>query len=244
MRTATLAAYGILLYGGQFSFLFSAIHTGLTAGLASLILQLQAFFTIGLALIIFRETPTRAQIAGAVVSSLGIVVVGMHVGGGDVTLPGLVLAIIAALCWSGGNLITKSFGKVDMFAVVVWGNMFAGIVLAALAAVIEGPEVMVRSVADIHMPTALSLAYIAYISTFVGYTLWSRMLSHHPAAVVAPFTLLVPPFAMVSASLLLGEAYPLWKFEATALILCGLAINQFGGKLRARILKMLVRNPV
>lgn len=228
-----LAAYGVLVFGGQFACLYLAIHNGLSAGLAALVLQTQVFFTIGLALLVLRERPMPFQILGALVAAGGIVLVGAHTGG-DVTMPGLLLAMIAAFCWSCGNLLARSFGKADMFAVIVWGNVFTALIMLALAAVSEGPAVMLRSVAAMPVIAWLSLAYIVIASSFVGYTLWNRMLARHHTAVVAPFTLMVPAIAMVSASVFLGEQYPMWKFEATVLILAGLALNQFGGKLLAR----------
>lgn len=225
-----LAAYGLLMFAGQFGCMFSGIHAGISPGLASLVLQVQAFFTIGLAAFLLREKPSAFQLIGAAVAACGIAVVGAHIGG-EVTLLGLGLVIMAALSWSCGNLITKSFGKIDMLGVIVWGNFFALLPMIALAAMIEGPDAMSRSLTDMHLSTIAALAYIAYVSTFVGYTIWSRMLAQHPAALVVPFTLLVPAFAMLSTALFLGEAYPLWKFEATLLIICGLFLNQFGGKL-------------
>lgn len=225
-----LAVYGLVMFAGQFAFLFSAMEAGLSAGLASLVLQTQAFFTIGLALLFLRERPGLFQLLGAVVAAAGVGIVGLHIGG-EVTWPGLLLVMASALCFGGGNILVKRFGKTDMFAVVVWGSLFAFFPLALCALAIEGPDAVMQSVTDIGAASLLALAYIVYLSTFFAFTSWNRMLALYPAASVAPFTLLVPVFGMASASLLLNEAYPAWKFLATLLIIAGLALNQFGGKL-------------
>lgn len=227
-----LVAYGLVMFAGQFGFTFTGIHAGMSAGLTSLVMQMQAFFTIGLAALLLRERPLLFQMIGAAVAAGGIVVVGAHIGG-EVTLVGLCCVITAAFCWSCGNLITKGFGKIDMLGVIVWGNMFACLFMIVVALVVDGPTSISQSISGISLQTILSLFYIAYASTFIGYSIWSHMLAHYPAAMVVPFTLLVPAFAMLSASLVLGEGYPLWKLEATLLILCGLALNQFGGKVVA-----------
>jgi O-acetylserine/cysteine efflux transporter len=234
-----LVAYGLILFAAQFTCMFSAIHAGLSAGLASLVMQIQAFFTIGLSMLIFRERPLVVQILGAVVAGLGIAAIALHVGG-EVTWLGLMLAVAAAFCWGVGNIMTKSFGKVDMFGLIIWGNFFAALPLLVLAIVFEGDKVSVASVTGDPWPIVFAVGYNAYASTFIGYTLWSRMLARHSAALVAPFSLLVPVFGMLSAWMFLGEAYPFWKFEATILILLGLALNQFGNRV-AGILGRLMK---
>jgi O-acetylserine/cysteine efflux transporter len=237
-----VAAYGTAMFAFQFGLVFSGIHAGMSAGLASLVMQIQAFFTIGLAALLLRERPLLFQVIGAVVATGGVAIVGLHVGG-DVTVLGLGLVVTAAFCWSCGNLITKSFGKTDMFSVIVWGNLFASVLLIIAAVATDGVAMMQQSILGLHVLTLVALAYIAYVSTFIGYSIWSHMLAHYPAAMVVPFTLLVPAFAMLSASVFLGESYPLWKFEATILILCGLALNQFGGKAAGKLGRLLKPSP-
>jgi O-acetylserine/cysteine efflux transporter len=225
-----IAAYGLLTFAGQFSLLFTAIHMGLAGGLASLVLQVQAFFTIGFAAFFMREKPRLFQVLGALVAFGGIGIVATHTGG-DATPLSLLLAICAAASWAGGNILTKSFGKIDIFAVMVWGNMVAFIPLTILALLIDGPTLVASSLMDIHWQAILSLAYIAYVSTFIGYTLWGYMLGRYPAALVAPFTLLVPIFAMISTHIFFGENFALWKLMAGLLIISGLCLNQFGNQL-------------
>lgn len=77
-------------------------------------------------------------------------------------------------------------------------------------------------------PTLWSVAFIVYGSTLVAYSLWSWLIARHPASTIAPFTLLVPVFGMLSAALVLGESLPAWKLEAAGLVIAGLAVNSFG----------------
>lgn len=228
-----MAVYGGICFAGQFGFSFSGIHAGMSPGLAALVMQVQTFFTIGIAAVVWKEKPTKIQILGAMAAMGGVALVGSHVGG-DMTLAGFVLIIIAAMCWSVGSLIGKSFGSIDMLSVIVWGNFYALLCMLPFAVYREGAEAMLNTVTHMEWVSLLCLGYGSYVSMFVGYTIWNVMMARYPAAAVAPFTLLIPVFAMVSASLALGEPYPLWKFEATVLILSGLALNQFGGFLASR----------
>jgi O-acetylserine/cysteine efflux transporter len=97
---------------------------------------------------------------------------------------------------------------------------------------VEGPALIAHSLAHVSIPAILSVAFIVYVSTLVAYSLWSWLLSRHPASMIAPFTLLVPIFGLLSSALLLGEPLPSWKLQAAALVIAGLALNVFGPRLR------------
>ncbi len=60
-----LLGYGLTISFGQFAFLFCAIGLGMPAGLASLVLQAQAFFTIILGAFVFGERLQGKQLAGS-----------------------------------------------------------------------------------------------------------------------------------------------------------------------------------
>lgn len=231
-----LIFYGLFTYVGQFSLMFTALHGGFSAGLASLVLQMQAFFTIGLAVLFLHEKPLLFQILGTLVAACGVLVVALHTGG-DVMAAGLVMLLLAAFSWASGNILTKSFGKIDMFGLVIWSSFVAFPPFLVMAYVFEGKEAVIHGINELQGLTLLALAYIVLLSTYFGYTLWNKMLAEYSAATVAPFTLLVPAFGMLSASFFLGEEYPLWKLGATVLIISGLALNQFGGKLQRWVRK-------
>src|SRR3954463_9609914 len=73
-----LVGYGIAVGVGQFGLLFTAIKFGMPAGLASVVIQLQVFFTIGLAVLFLGERPRGAQFAGALVAFAGIGVIAVE----------------------------------------------------------------------------------------------------------------------------------------------------------------------
>jgi O-acetylserine/cysteine efflux transporter len=62
-----LIGYGLFVGVGQFGFLFSAIKLGMPAGLASLVVQMQVFFSIGLAVLFLGERPSLTTLTGALV---------------------------------------------------------------------------------------------------------------------------------------------------------------------------------
>lgn len=227
-----LAIFGLLIFVGQFVFLFCAMQLGLSAGLASLLMQLQVFFTIGLALLFLSERIAWFQVLGASVAFCGLTVIGLNTGG-DITTTGLALVLLAALSAAAGNIFTKTLGsKADMLGIIVWASMFAWPALLLLACYVEGWQSLTSSLSNIQLITLLAFAYIVYLSTFFSFTIWGKMLALYPATTIAPFSLLVPVFGMLSASLLLDEIYPLWKLSATLLVLAGLGFSILGAKLK------------
>lgn len=103
-----LLGYGLTISFGQFAFLFCAIGTGMPAGLASLVLQAQAFFTIILGAFVFGERLQGKQLAGIALAIFGVLVlVEGSLGGEHVPLVGFMLTTAAALSWACGNIFNK-----------------------------------------------------------------------------------------------------------------------------------------
>jgi len=228
----SLLLYGLTMFGLHFGFVFLGMHLGLSAGLASLVLQFQVFVTLALAAFVLKERILPVQIAGALVAGLGFVVVGLHTGG-DVTLAGLVCVLLGATSWGFANFTSKRLGRVNPLALVVWGSLVVPLPLGLASLVFEGPTLIAHSLTRVSLPAILGIAFIVYVSTLVAYSLWSWLLARHPASQIAPFTLLVPIFGLLSSALLLGEPLPAWKLHAAALVIAGLALNVFGPRLHA-----------
>lgn len=227
-----VTAYGILVFALQFGLLFCGMVAGMSAAVAALALQLSVFVTIGLAWALRGERMTPLQLAGAGISALGLVVIAANTGG-DLTLAGLLLGLAAAACWGAGNIVGKSIGKVDMLALIVWSSLAAPLPLLLLSLLIEGPQRIAYGVQHVSWLGIGAVAYIVYASTHVGYSVWAWLMARHPAGMVAPFTLLGPVLAAVFSAWLLGETFPAWKIGAGLLVLAGLLVNVFGGRVMA-----------
>ena len=232
-RFGLVLLYGLVMFGMQFAFLFVGMYLGVSAGLASLALQAQAFITIILAGIWLKERPTPVQLMGCAVAAAGLAVVGTHVGG-DVTLAGLACLMVSATAWALANLLSKAIGKVEMLALVAWGGLAAPLPLLAASLVFEGPAAVMHALTHMSPLAMGAIAYSVYPSTLVAYTIWSGLLSRYPVSTVAPFTLLVPIVGIGSSALVLHEQITPWKALAAVLVLSGLMLNVFGPRLTAR----------
>lgn len=226
-----LVSYGLTMFALQFGFLFFGMKLGMPAGLTSLVLQFQVFVTLTLAAVVLKERISPEQIVGALIACVGFVIVGLHTGG-EVTAAGLGCLLLAATSWGYANFSSKRLGRVNPLSLVVWGSLVVPVPMLIASLIFEGPELIAHSLTHMSAATLWSVAYIVYGSTLVGYSLWSWMLSRYPASTVTPFALLVPVFGMLSSAIVLGEPLPVWKLEAGALVIAGLALNIFGPRLR------------
>lgn len=226
-----LAAYGVLIGAGQFGLLYVAIGGHIAPGLASLVVQTQVFFTIGLAIVVAGERVRLFQWGALALAVAGIGVIAAHTDAQTTPL-GLALVLGAAASWAGGNLVARHSGRVDMLGYVVWSSLFALPPLAALSWLVEGPQAIGAALAAADAGVWAAVAWQSLGNSLFGYAAWGWLLARHPAATVAPMALLVPVFGMGAAALWLAEPLPAWKLVAAALVMAGLALNLAWPRLR------------
>jgi O-acetylserine/cysteine efflux transporter len=219
-----LALYGLLIGPGQFACLYIAMEHWISPGLASLVIQMQAFFTIGLAIWLAGDHLHAFQGVALVLAALGLGVIVLHAGG-DATPLGVALVLVAALSWAGGNIVAKRQPAENMLAYVVWASLFSFPPLIVLSLLFEGWKSIASSLAGADATTWAAVLYQTVGNTLFGYASWSFLLARHPAATVSPLSLLVPIVGMATSALLLGEGLPVWKLLAAGLVMAGLALN-------------------
>ena len=223
-----LAAYGVLIGVGQFGVLYFAMDGQISPGLASLVVQSQVFFTIGLAIWLRGERLNLRQGLALVLAAAGLALILVNVDA--VTTPtGLALVLFAALSWALGNMVQRATPEAPSLAFVVWASLFSVPPLLVLALVFEGAPAMVAAVTTMTPVVWAELLYQSFGNTLFGYAVWGWLLARHPAAVVSPWALLVPVFGLTASALALGEPLPPWKLAAAALVIGGLALNTLPG---------------
>ncbi|MBL8595301.1 MAG: EamA family transporter [Devosia sp.] len=228
-----LIGYGLAIGVGQFGLLFLAIKLGMPAGLSSLVIQLQVFFTIFLAFAFFGERPGIAQLGGAAVALVGIGVIAAERLEGAALLP-LLLTIGAAGCWGLGNMVGKAAGRIDMLGFVVWSALIPPIPLFLASLLLDGPGAIPLAMEHLTLKGIGSIAFMAYIATLFGFGAWAWLLSRYSTGQVAPFALFVPVAGIASAALFLGEAITGVEIIGSVLVFGGLLINVFGPRLLRR----------
>ena len=256
----TLLIYAIGTFVMQYAFVFTAMHLGSSPGLTALLLQIQIFITVLLAYFILGEAVSRVQIIGMLVGVLGLSVIALNLGG-DMPLAGFICILIAAIGWSFGNIASKQASvqsalktaqqrskmsivspstdknkasALSALALVVWGGLIACVILTLSSLIFEPEAWQLATFTEASLKSWLSLAFIVYISTLIGFGLWAHLLSQNTASKVMPFALLVPLFGMVTSVLLTGEIITWWKMLAMILILSGLLLANVKLKLQRK----------
>lgn len=231
-----LIFYALSLSFGQFAFLFSAMAFGMPAGLASLVLQSQALFTLIFAALILKEQIKPMQILAMLVAGSGLYIIGssgVHSTTSHLVMTGVGfgLTLAAAMCWALGNIVNRSINQRGYNAnigLVVWSAWIPPIPFLIASYYIEGPELMINSLVNIDISSILALLYLALMASIVGYSLWSYLLERYPAAQVAPLTLGVPVVGLTAAAIFLNETLSWQQGLGIALVLVGLLINSAG----------------
>lgn len=235
-----LFGYGLTISFGQFAFLFCAIKFGMPAGLASLVLQAQAFFTIILGAGVFGERLQAKQLVGITLAVFGVLVlVETSLTGQHIPLVGFMLTLAAAFSWACGNIFNKKImqhsSRPAVMSLVVWSALIPIVPFVIASLLFDGPTAILQSLVAIDATTLLSLVYLAFIATILGYGIWGTLLGRYETWRVAPLSLLVPVVGIASAALLLGETLSVMQLAGAVLIMAGLYINVFGFRLRRAV---------
>lgn len=220
-----VAAWGLAQFAVQFGLLLSSLKLGMAAGLASLVMQLQAFFTIGLAWAVLRERARPVQLLGGAIAlaGMGVVALNLHQ---RTSLLGLLLMIAGALSWAVANVLARRLGPANAVALAAWASLYAVPPLLLMSLLFEGAGADLHALRAMDAASWLVVAFQSYPATLFGFGVWAMLMRRYPAAQIAPFTLLVPVTGMLTAALVLHEPLQDWKLLAGAMVLAGLALNQ------------------
>jgi drug/metabolite transporter (DMT)-like permease len=215
LRTGVLLRLlAVALFGAVFA------PTFLIAGLAradgataSLILVLEAPFTIVLARLLFREHLDRRVVAAICLVAIGaaVLVVGTPAQGSSSTI-GVVLVGAAALAWALDNIVSRTLADLDPDLIVALKGFF-GASLSAVAALVTGEP----------LPGIGRMAAIVAVGT-IGYGLSLRFYLRAQTVVGAARTASVfatAPFIGAFLGYLLGSAPSGWQLPVAGVLMFG-----------------------
>ena len=225
-----VVGYGLAQGVGQFGLLFLGLRWGMTAGMASVVMQTQVFFTL-LAAPWLHERVRPAQWLGLAVAMAGLLMIALAhgEGPGQMSLIGFGLTVGAASMWAASNIVARRASQVaryEPFAFIVWSGAIAIVPFFGLALALDGPATVWQQLQGLSAPSILAVLYLAWLATLLAYSLWTRLLQRHPAGRVTPFSLVVPVVGLWAAVLVFGEQPALQQWLGTGVVLLGLVINQ------------------
>lgn len=218
----SVVAVGMFMSLGQFSLLYIALHLGMPAGLASLVLQAQVIFTIVLAALVIKEAPSPKQIAGAVIGTTGLVLVVIAHGATAPVVPVIVM-LGAAMSWAIGNVVARRAGVSSGFSLVVWSALVVPLPALGLSLLVDGGDEVGRALTHLSGTAIASTAFTAFGASLLGYGIFNSLLARYPASAVVPFVLLVPVFGIASAWIVQAEVPTVLELLGGVVMLAGVA---------------------
>lgn len=231
-----LIYYGLAQGVGQFGLLFVALQAGMTAALASVVMQTQVFFTALLGVVLLNERISGPLRTGLALAAMGLGCFALHFvagGGGATTAVGLALNLGAAAMWASSNIIARKAQQAhpgfDALQFVVWSSLVPILPFIALSMLFDPPEVRW---AWLHASAGAwaGVAYLAWLATLLAYAMWTGLFQRHPANRVAPFSLGVPLVGLAAGMGLLGERIGTWQWVGIGFVVAALLAVMFGGR--------------
>lgn len=242
VRPPKLPARWILAYGlsqgvGQFGLLFLSLKVGMSASLASVILQTQVFFTAIFGFLLLKERTSRALLAGLALAAVGLLCFAMSalraIHASDITPAGFALCLAGAAMWAVSNIVVRRAQRAtpefDVISFIVWCGAVPIVPFVLLSLAFDDPATRWQWVGA-PLAAWVSVAYIGWMSTIIGYALWTRLLKRHPVNRVAPFSLGVPVIGIASGMVALGDTITGWQWAGIALVVAALVCTMFGGR--------------
>ena len=210
----------------QFTLNFNLVYRAevyLTSGLVALMFSLIVIPNTVLARIFLRQRIAPGFVVGSVVGIGGVaLLVGrdLDLTGSDIGF-GLVLAGIAVLCASVGNVLqaTPRTRALPLEGLLAWSLIYGGLLTAAVAWAAAGPPVF-----DTRPSYIAGVLYLALIATTLAFRLYYAMIREIGPARSAYVNVVVPLVAMTLSTVFEGFV---WTWSAAlggVLALIGLVI--------------------
>lgn len=226
VKFSIIILYGLIFGVGLWGMVNLSIFLGASAGVASLLLQLSAYFTIVFGYLFFSEKLNSVQVVGMLISLLGLAVSIVYKDASS-SVFALLLVVLAALSMGVSNVIAKKYPPKNMLSFIAWSSLFSPIPLLLIAYLTNDAFSLVLAVNTIDSVGWFSILLQVYVTTLFGYWVWISLLKKYPISTVAPISLLVPVFGFLGSILLFEEPITVMKLVSSGLILLGLALFVF-----------------
>lgn len=226
IKFSYVAAYGFIFGLGMWGVINYGIQVGVSPGIASLIIQLSVFFTMGWGALLFKEKLRGAQLIGALLALVGLAGI-ISTQQGEHAILGVLLIVLSAVAWSVGNVIIKKSGVKEIFSFMVWASLFPPIPLSFIAWLMQGAAPFENLHSSLDFTAVLSIVFQVYLATHFAYWGWNSLLKLYPVSTVAPLSLLIPVFGIGSSMLIIGEHISTPNLISIAIIIIGLAVGLY-----------------
>ena len=226
-----VASYGISFGVGLWGLAYLGIHYGVSAGIASLVIQMSAFLTVAMGVIFLHEKIDPLKTIGFLVAFSGLSLI-VNLTDGSITHIGLVLVLLGAVFWSIANIIIKKSNEKHVFSFLIWSSLFSPIPLFILAYLVQGHNIFTDFIGNLDQKAIFSIFFQVYPSTLFGYWIWNSFIEKYDISKIAPLSLLIPIFGLLSSYIIFDEVMGKEKIIASILIVIGLILSTFSNHIQ------------
>jgi O-acetylserine/cysteine efflux transporter len=231
--------YGLMVGAGQFGFLFTALKVGMSASLASVLMQTQVFITALLGLALLGERLQRAQWLGLVLAAMGLLCFALHFVAQEatrmpqITVAGLLLTLCGASSWAVSNVVARKAQQIkpgyEPLAFIAWSSLVPILPFVLLSSWLDAPGSWARFAAAPWTAWAVAV-YLGWIATIICYAMWTTLLKRHAANRVSPLALGVPVVGIAAGMWILGERISVWQWAGIAWLALALLVTVLGAR--------------
>ncbi|MFI6252313.1 DMT family transporter [Streptomyces sp. NPDC051016] len=220
---------GILISGvfwfGAYMVVLNWGEQKVDAGTAAMVVNVGPLVIALLGGWLLREGFPRMLVAGMAVSFAGAIVVGISTSsGGHSSLGGVLLCLLAAVCYGVGVVGQKPALRHASALQVTAFACFTGTIVCLPFA-----GQLVSQVSRAPLSASWNILYLGAFPTALAFTTWAYALARTTAGKLGATTYAVPALVVVMSWIFLGEV-PAWLAVAGgALCLGGVAVSRLGG---------------
>jgi drug/metabolite transporter (DMT)-like permease len=211
-----------LLWFGLYMVTLNWGERDVDAGTAAMLVNIGPILIVLLGGWLLHEGFPRRLAAGIVVAFGGAIVVGIsEAGGGRNSVIGVVLCLVAAVCYSAGVVGQKlALRHASAVQVTTFGCM------AGTAACLPFAGQLVSQLGSAPVTATLNVVYLGLFPTTLGFSTWAYALARTTSGRMGATTYAVPVLVIIMSWLILGQV-PRWLTVAGG-ILClgGVAVSR------------------
>jgi drug/metabolite transporter (DMT)-like permease len=225
------AVAGLLLHAGYLGGIFMAIQLGISAGISSIIVNLQPVLVSSLAAKVLGETVTARQWFGLTLGFVGVMLAVSEkffaASQNPVNPWGLVACVVALLSSTVGTIYQKrNAAQIPLVTGTIVQYIAAGLVFAVLAFTLEPVQI------NWTLQFVFALSWFVLVISVGAILLLMWLIRQTSASSVSSLFYLVPPLTALEAYFLFGER--LGVAALLGLVLCAVAVALVVGAPKAK----------
>ncbi len=211
---AWITVLGLVNVTVAFAAMFAGVDSGAT-GTAAVFANAQPLLILLPAWWLYGEKLSARTSAALALGFIGLVLVAVPGGGGS----GAGLSLVSAAAVTAGTLLSRRLGDLDVVVFTGWHLLVGGGVLAAIAALVEGPAVIAWT------PRFMfALLFLALVGTAATTVAWFVEARHTRLDALTAWTFLTPVVGIALGIALLGERPTGWTAAGLGAVLAAMWI--------------------